>query len=374
MPDANILFANQPTATPSETMRSVLQNQSAFNEFQQQPMRNALLQSQAEGAQLQNQAEQYKFQLQDLAADWGTVKPLLASGDMKNANVAIAQRIQKIQQRGGDPSDTIELRDRINSGQITPEKAIAEVDGALEGARSAGILDRGLKQADPYFSTFQTSTGVYQQNARTGEIQKIQDESGNPVLPVSADARVQGDVSRSREQAKSDVQLDMKPQIEAKTTEAKAKAGAKAEAEISLPQTIATAEYSLNVIDQIKNHPGLDVATGASSKLDPRNYTPGTDAYNVKVLIDQIQGQTFLQAFETLKGGGQITEVEGNKAQAAIARINQSQSKEEFVKALDEFQGIIQKGMERAKKKAGPAAQSQGQPAAGGGVKFLGFE
>lgn len=352
-----------------------MQLMAGMNDLKMAPMRQKEAELRLAALERQNQAGDQEFQIRDLATDAMKIKPLLESGDLTRANTMIAERIQKILQRGGDPADTMAFRDALNSGQLTPQQAAEELGMEITAAERAGVLNKGLKSPDPYYTNIQTSTGVYQQNARTGELKKIMDESGNPVLPIAADAGVQGDVSRSREQAKSDVQLVMKPKIEAKTTEAKAKAGAKAEAEISLPQTIATAEYSLGVIDQIINHPGLDVATGASSRLDPRNYTPGTDAYNFKVLVDQIQGQTFLQAFETLKGGGQITEVEGNKAQAAIARLNQAQSKEEFIKALNEFKGIIQNGMERAKKKAGPAAQSQGQPVSGAsGVKFLGFE
>lgn len=157
MPNPNILFQNIPSATPQQAFQGVLQNQAALNQFQQQPMQNRLLQAQTEGQEQRNRAvgqqmdqEYAKFALQDLATDWGSIKPLIAKGDMQNANVAIAQRIDKILKRKGDPSDTIELRDRLNSGQITPEQAIAEVDGALEGARQAGLfggmqVDRSYK-------------------------------------------------------------------------------------------------------------------------------------------------------------------------------------------------------------------------------------
>lgn len=154
MPNPNILFQNIPSATPLEAFQGALQGAAALNQFQQQPMQNRLLQAQTEGAEMRNQAmgqqmdqEYAKFALQDLATDWGSIKPLIAKGDMQNANVAIAQRIDKILKRNGDPSDTIELRDRLNSGLITPEQAIAEVDGALEGARQAGLLGGGGNSA-----------------------------------------------------------------------------------------------------------------------------------------------------------------------------------------------------------------------------------
>jgi hypothetical protein len=366
MPSANILFQNQPSATPQEAFQGVLQNQSALNQFQQQPMQNRLLAAQTQGAEQQNQQEQYKFQLQDLAADWGQVKPLLASGDMTNANVAIAQRIQKIQQRGGDPSDTIELRDRINSGQITPQQAIAEVDGALEGARAAGLLGVGGR-----ISAYQQQNLDLQRQRLDLQKQLTPAQQKNYALQekrlgLQNDPTLQSQLAGAKEEGKLGAQLETKPKVEQAVAAAKTKGKAVAEAEINLPQTISTAEYSLSVLDQMLNHPGLDEATGASSKADPRNFIPGTDAYNFNVLKDQVQGQTFLQAFESLKGAGQITEVEGNKATNAIARMNTAQSKEEFVKAVNEFKGVIQRGMDKARAKAGGTSQGAQQPAQGG--------
>jgi hypothetical protein len=105
--------------------------------------------------------------------------------------------------------------------------------------------------------------------------------------------------------------------------------------------------YMFNLLDQAIKHPGRATSTGLSGTIDPRNYLPGTNATNFKALLDQIKGSAFLQAFENLKGGGQITQIEGEKATNAIARLQTAQSDEEFVKALKEFQGIIGKGVER---------------------------
>ncbi len=106
-------------------------------------------------------------------------------------------------------------------------------------------------------------------------------------------------------------------------------------------------QNQMDVLQMAIDHPGREAATGASSRFDPRNYFPGTDATNFQVVLDQINGAAFLQAFETLRGGGQITEVEGTKATQAIARLNRAQSDAEFLKALKELQGIMGKGYAR---------------------------
>lgn len=81
----------------------------------------------------------------------------------------------------------------------------------------------------------------------------------------------------------------------------------------------------------------------------------GTDAMDFQVVLDQLGGQAFLQAFETLKGGGQITEVEGKKATDAMARLNRKQSDAEFKRSLQDLREVVGAGLQRAKAGAGGA-------------------
>lgn len=104
---------------------------------------------------------------------------------------------------------------------------------------------------------------------------------------------------------------------------------------------LQTVDASLSVLDKALTHPGRATATGMSGTIDPRNVIPGTDARDYRALADQIQGKAFLQAFETLKGGGQITEVEGKKATDAIARLDRAQSDAEYETALRELRGVM---------------------------------
>jgi len=128
---------------------------------------------------------------------------------------------------------------------------------------------------------------------------------------------------------------------------------------------ISQADEALKVVDKALKHPGLSAGTGLQSKVDPRNYIPGTDAYNFSIVNKQLQGKAFLAAFESLKGGGAISEAEGNKAQSAIARLEQAQSTDEYKAALEDFADILKRGRAKAAKLKAQA----GQDAAGGGVK-----
>jgi hypothetical protein len=131
---------------------------------------------------------------------------------------------------------------------------------------------------------------------------------------------------------------------------------------------IANAQDSLAVLDKAINHPGRETATGVSGSVDPRNYLPGTDAKNFRVVLDQIKGQAFMQAYQNLRGGGQITEVEGKKATDAIARLDTAQSDKEFVTALTDLRSVMQRGYDRlANGKSGGQGAS---PAVGGAPKI----
>lgn len=131
----------------------------------------------------------------------------------------------------------------------------------------------------------------------------------------------------------------------------------KRDRDIGREATIAKGQDAIDLIDKALKHPGREIATGLTS-LSPTNYIPGTSGRDFRVLMDQLGGQAFLQAFESLKGGGQITEVEGKKATDAIARLNTAQSEEEFVKGLNDLKSIMSAGLKRA----GGAPRSQSQP------------
>jgi hypothetical protein len=128
----------------------------------------------------------------------------------------------------------------------------------------------------------------------------------------------------------------------------------------AMRKTFETASYMDDLLEKTKTHPGRQYATGKSSIL-PK--VPGTAPADFQVLLDQIGGQQFLQAFETLKGGGQITEVEGRKATEAMARMNPRQSEEAFLQGVNEFQSIVRSAKDRATAKIQPQ-DSPSTPAA----------
>jgi hypothetical protein len=80
--------------------------------------------------------------------------------------------------------------------------------------------------------------------------------------------------------------------------------------------------------------------------------------------FDQIKGASFLEAFESLKGGGAITEKEGQKGTDAINRMSTSTDEKEFIRAAMDLQDVIRKGVTNAQSRASRAGGG-GAPAAG---------
>lgn len=208
------------------------------------------------------------------------------------------------------------------------------------------------KPDTPFYQFLPTESGYAVGNARTGQIAPGV-MGGSPVVRASDSPRLQGEIAQAKEVGKT-------------LGEERTKAA------LDVPRIIDNAETAIRHVDELLAHPGFGPAVGKSSMLQMQKI-PGTDAYDFMSRLDQIKGGAFLEAFNSLKGGGQITEVEGKKATDAIARMNNSTSEKEFKAAAEDFKSVVRTGLNRAKMKAKPVAQpTQSTPS--GGVKFLGFE
>jgi hypothetical protein len=168
-------------------------------------------------------------------------------------------------------------------------------------------------------------------------------------------ADIQAEIDRltamSKEIGKGQGQSDIAEQVanarrQVKSAEARGTAEGKraAQEEADFPQYEAGTNEAVALVDKALDHPGLSYAVG---KTSPLPIIPGTEAANFMTVLNQITGKNFLAAFESLKGAGQITEVEGQKAQQAFARLDRAQTEDEFKASLVELKGILQAGLER---------------------------
>lgn len=129
-------------------------------------------------------------------------------------------------------------------------------------------------------------------------------------------------------------------------------------AKVELPKVLDTANNIMTTLDKLQNHPGRENSTGTIMGRAP---AVGGEQADFVTMFDQVKGQSFLEAYKTLRGGGAITDVEGNKATSAINRLSRVQSKAGFDEAINDLRAVVKQGVERAKKMAaagaaGPAA------------------
>jgi hypothetical protein len=210
---------------------------------------------------------------------------------------------------------------------------------------------------DRYSSQAQNQQNIPQQNPVVGQSPSLAEQE-----IIKEGIKKQAEVEAAR--AKQQIELD--------AVAPKVKAEAQAKYSTEAPTDIANGYYMIDVIDKALNHKGLKNSVGAMSMLG-LSHIPGTKEHDFSVVMDQLKGKAFLNAYQNLKGGGQITELEGQKATDAIGRISTSQTEEEFRAGLNELKSIINQCIERSKKKAGITSDSKPVQSTSG-IKFIGFE
>jgi hypothetical protein len=288
-------------------------------------------------------------------------------GNIKKTNIEITAKDMEIAREGYknldfNPSDNnfkSFLEDAVLSGKMTPTQAqqqFAEIAPLNVAQRKDFIRNRALK-AEQLYSDITSRRGqdITAATARRGQ-----------------DITLQGQA------------LQYDPQLQANIAEAKA-AGefmgkSKATAAAALPGALEAAKEGIRLIDEMvgqaevrdksgkvitkgtKPHPGFSEYVGATL-VPGKRFLEGTDVAGFEVRQKQIEGKAFLEAFQTLKGGGAITEKEGEKGTAAIMRMNKASNEKEYTAAARELQTVLRSGMERAQAKAGNIA-----PSGGGGV------
>lgn len=89
---------------------------------------------------------------------------------------------------------------------------------------------------------------------------------------------------------------------------------------------------TLDLLDRMLAHPGLDAAVGGTSLLPTR---PGSDSADFEALLGTLQGKQFLNAVQQMKGSGSLSDAEGKKISSAAESLELSMSEGAFREALE---------------------------------------
>lgn len=132
--------------------------------------------------------------------------------------------------------------------------------------------------------------------------------------------------------------------------EQKAVGEARGRAVVDLPRVIDNAQQAIDTISKIREHPGYKAGVGIWGIAPP---IPGTAQAGFVDLVNQAKGKAFLEAFNSLRGGGAITEAEGTKGTQAISRLERARRPEDFEAALTDLETVINAGLVRSYRNAG---------------------
>lgn len=219
------------------------------------------------------------------------------------------------------------MMDIMNDPDSTDDQkkqAQARIDAL--NAKKSGTVVGGAAQ-------FKTGSDgiVYRMDKATGASTPVLKPDGTPLMAAEASPELKAKMAQSGASGK-----------------VIGEAGGKAT--IDLIDAVPTAEMQIKQLESLIAHPGLAGAVGVG--LPYASKVPGSKEADFAARFEQIKGGVFLQAFNGLRGGGQITDAEGSKATAALLRAQYAQSEVEFKEAVQEYIGYIKTGLERLQKKA----------------------
>lgn len=271
---------------------------------------------------------------------------------------------------------TVDLGDRIGlmdqRGQIIgylPKQASPDASLREKGAQTRHEAPSGsaVLQNQGAMQRHQTPSGSAILGER-GAMARHGTASGSALVAAETARRGQ-DISAqtSRRGQDMNVNPDIQRMLAGVKAEGKEMGEARAQATLTLPAAATKVEQAVSIIDKMIGSKGKTLAPGQAETAPHSGFestvgwtwTPGmrfvegSSEADFMALLNQASGGAFMEAYQTLKGGGQITEIEGKKATDAITRMGKSQSEAEFIEAAREFEGVLRQGLQNMKRRAG---------------------
>jgi hypothetical protein len=292
----------------------------------QADMRAALMREEKDKQARQLQAAQALAQSQHLPPELAQLSPDVLAQIVGKKFMPKELSFEERQFNALNPEQQAQYRQQhfLNGGNDYGLNPIYGTDD--QGNTVVGQLGKnGTMRATQLPNGFKVSSGVDKVDAGTAWI-VMDKRTGQPI------ATVPKNVAEKEEQEKMGA----------------ARAGAK----IDLPSIEDNARLMQKTISDVEGDAtGMKYGTGLTGQI--AGAIPGTPTYAFKAKVEQLQGQTFLQAYKTLRGSGAITDIEGKKGEMAIARLDRAQSEPDFRAALSDLKEVINIGLTRARKSAG---------------------
>jgi hypothetical protein len=357
-----------------------------------------------------------QFRKERSAADASAAATAKSGFDLKAAQRKFGEDLKR--GLSANPSDANIIafgEDAVLQGLYSPDQVKSTVEQLLalppadrvrilsQAGASAGELKPTFKSVDiggavnlvnvPAFGGAPAVIGTAAKTMAPGEAQRLQ----NDATRIKQEGQRLGLEGRRVAVLEENNRRDADPVFQQRISAARATGEAIAKGDVAamqaLPKVISRAEEGMRLIDELvgkrdsktgalldvetvdprtgktvkvksKPHPGFSGSVGATW-LPGARFVQGTDEAGFMSRYDQIKDASFLEAFESLKGGGAITEKEGAKATSAINRMSVATDEKEFIRAAMDLQDVIRTGVKNAQSRASRSGGA-GTPAATG--------
>lgn len=128
----------------------------------------------------------------------------------------------------------------------------------------------------------------------------------------------------------------------------------------------STMDNMLNTIRRVRKNPSLPRVLGTIEGRLPAVLSD--ESADAIALIDNLGSQAFLAQIPAIKGMGQLSNVEGEKLQAALQNLTRVQSESQFRASLAEAERLVMKARSTVGKRMGVPMPPIDAPGVGGGV------
>lgn len=286
-------------------------------------------------------------------------------GGQTETAIQLGEEYAEAAENSGDTAAAATARGMVEAIKASPQAGLAAI-GMTLGAVDPDAMGSLFSNAKVQRSTL-VGNGRINVQTMTDGTTRVVDTATNEVLTGQAatDAIAAAEEAGIAEQAgragaRTGATLEARAEGGEAATAAEARGKvigtAEAEQELQAGSAMQKAQTSLDLVTALKNDPALESIVGtAQGRLSAGipGVTGGQAGADAMARLSQLTGRVFLEAFESLKGGGQITQIEGDKAQAAIARLDRTQSYDGFIDALTELEDVYRNAIRRAEGQAG---------------------
>lgn len=257
------------------------------------------------------------------------------------------------------PDGTVYSFNPVTGEKVAMTGAETGSDNKTVAEREALAIAGGLQPGTPEYQQFMLTGNTVGRGANEFGLTPVygRDKDGNLVVMQ---------LGKDGTAVQTEIPEGVMPDLSIRTEEAARGAAVGKESgqsEVDLAGARVAADRTLGLIDSLADDPYLDSMVGPVEGLMPN---VSGDARRVQAKMDQLKGSAFLEAYNMLRGGGQITEVEGQKAQDAMFRMQAAQTEKDYRAALADFRSAVEVGIAKIEARS----KATTSPVAGGSYTF----